>query len=126
MIYFITCLVIAVVAFCFGLFFDYISKYPTFLEEDKPKHELSPAHDSVIQSFINNRWYLQAQIRECDSLKDMATLYWKIEELETEFKDAIPDQVLITHIDELFAAHARCALALQSKLKIASLHKASS
>jgi hypothetical protein len=121
MIYLITCLAIAVVLFSFGLFFDYVSKYPTFLEEDKPKHELSPAHDSVIQAFINNRWYLQAQIRECDILKDMATLYWKIEELETEFKDAIPDQVLITHIDELFAAHARCAIALQSKLKT-SIH----
>jgi hypothetical protein len=47
----------------------------------------------------------------------MATLYWQIEELETEFKDAVPDQLLITHIDELFAAHARYAIALQSKLK---------
>ena len=121
MIYFITCVAIAVVAFCFGLFFDYISTYPTFLEEDKPKHELSPAHDSVIQSFINNRWYLQEQIQDCNSLKDMATLYWKIEELETEFKDAVPDQLLITHIDELFAAHARYAIALQSKLKT-SIH----
>jgi hypothetical protein len=124
MIYFITCFAIAVVAFCFGLFFDYISKNPTFLEDDKPNP--SPAHDSVIQSFINNRWYLQEQIQDCNSLKDMATLYWKIEELETEFKDAVRDELLITHIDELFAAHTRCALALQSKLKIASLHKASS
>lgn len=70
-----------------------------------------------IQAFINSHWTIQALIRECEDMKEMEWLYWKIEEFEEEFKDSVPDQLLITHVDELYAYHTQMALMLRRKLK---------
>jgi hypothetical protein len=56
-------------------------------------------------------------MRECTSLADMENYYWKIEMLEIDYKDVVPDKLLITHIDELFTAHSRFAIALNTALK---------
>ena len=99
-------LAVAAIVLCFGLFFHYIWAIPEYLEENKGKIASFDDYDSgVIQSFINARWGLQYQIREVKSAAELSELYWEIERLEMDYRDAIPDQVLIVHIDELFAYH---------------------
>jgi hypothetical protein len=89
------------------------------VDPSQPKYSTYPAHYSdLIQDFINYRWDLQTEIKECNDLKEMTRLYWQIEEASVEFKDFVPDQLLVEHINELFAAHARYALALKNKIEL--------
>ena len=108
---------VATIVLCFGLFFHYIWATPEYLEEKKGKIASFDDYDSgVIQAFINARWGLQYQIREVKSAEELSELYWEIERLEMDYRDAIPDQVLIVHIDELFAFHAIRANQIKSVL----------
>lgn len=91
---------------CLGLFFHYIAKHPEYMEDERKVESWGDFDSGVVQSFINARWNLQYEIRECKSLALLSELYWEIERLEMDYRDTIPDQLLIVHIDELFAFHS--------------------
>lgn len=112
----ITCLAIGALVICLALFFDYIGKNPQLLE-DEPKPELKYDSDNI-QRFINERWTLQAQIRECSDLRTMEVLYWDIEQLDIQYRDVVPYNLHCQHINELYEAHTRYALQLNTKLKV--------
>lgn len=105
------------VGICIGIIawgLHVLSKHPEYIEpvQEVPKHN-TQADSYLIQAFINARWTLQAEIRNASSMAELSDLYWEIERLSEDYKDLIPDQLLITHIDELFAYHARTAAQLR-------------
>jgi len=95
-----------------------IGKDQELILEDQPRPlpTISEDHGWIIQHFINQRWRLQAEVRECTDLAVLSDLWYEIDRLEWDFRDTIPDQLLIVHIDELFAFHAMKAAQLKKKL----------
>jgi hypothetical protein len=87
----------------------------------RPKQQPAPEQPrtenyapDMIQKFINERWTIQAEIRDANDLATMEDLYWDIERFELDYKDLVPDQLLLTHVNELFNAHARTTSRVRS------------
>lgn len=101
--------------FLFGYILHMIGK-PEQLILTEPETIKTMDDGILTQHFINQRWRLQAEIRVCTDLAILSELWYEIERLEWDYRDAIPDQILIVHIDELFAYHAARAGQLKSVL----------
>jgi hypothetical protein len=106
---------IAIALFVIGWALHIIGK-PEKLILPEPETIVTQDDGYLTQHFINQRWRLQAEIRVCTDLAVLSDLWYEIERLEWDFRDAIPDQILIVHIDELFAYHAAKAGQLKSVL----------
>jgi hypothetical protein len=72
--------------------------------------------DHMIQSLINARWDIQAQIRECKSMAELSELYWDIERLGMDYEGLVNDDLLRVHVEELFSYHARVAQEIRQVL----------
>lgn len=106
------------IGFCLFLFGYFLHIIGTPEELPDPGPVILPHEDDgyLTQQFINQRWRMQAVIRECNDLATLSDFWHDIDRLEWDYRDAIPDQVLITHVDELFAFHALRAGQLKDKL----------
>jgi hypothetical protein len=109
---------VAATLFAAGYFLHIIGKDRDMTADKQPPAlpTISEDHGWIIQHFINQRWRLQAEVRECTDLAVLSDLWYEIDRLEWDFRDTIPDQLLIVHIDELFAFHAMRAQQLKKKL----------
>ena len=109
---------VAATLFAAGYFLHIIGKDRELIQEGKPEPlpAIPEGEGWIVQHFINQRWQLQAEIRECTDLAVLSDLWYEIDRLEWDFRDTIPDQLLIVHIDELFAYHAMMAGRLNKKI----------
>ena len=96
---------IAIALFVIGWALHIIGK-PEKLILPEPEPIATQDDGYLTQHFINQRWRLQAEIRDCADLATLSDLWYEIDRLDWDFRDAIPDQILIVHIDELFSYHA--------------------
>lgn len=121
--YLILCLVwavIFVIAFAIHLAVKQLRQRARDFEKDdyKPRESLdSQQYDScIIQDMINERWRIQAKIRECLDMKYMGSLYWEIEDFGDWYKDRVPDGQLAQHLTSLFTYHTEKAVELRNTL----------
>lgn len=107
------------IGFCLFLLGYVLHMLGTRNEIADPGPVTMPEHQDdgyLTQHFINQRWKLQAEIRECNDMAVLSDLWYEIDRLDWDYRDAIPDQILIVHVDELFAFHALRAAQLRKSV----------
>lgn len=64
----------------------------------------SVEHDPlIIQAFVNERWTLQADIRNASTKEELETCRIRIETLYVKYYDTVPNEHLMVQIDSLKA-----------------------
>lgn len=73
--------------------------------QDEDKEDIineSIEHDSsIIQAFVNERWTLQADIRNASTKEELETHRIRIETLYVKYYDTVPNELLTAQIDSL-------------------------
>ena len=111
------CLAGAAMLFCFGYFFHYIGKHPEFLEDDQElTSEKIPTSysNTLLLSFYKGKWDMRMQILEAQP-QQLSDIYWKIEQFDMDYRDIVPDHLLIKAVNELYDLHTRVAKDLVHK-----------
>lgn len=108
----ILCITIAICFAVIGWGLHILGQHPEYIE---PVQEYPKEHDGwMIQHFLNERWRLQTEMAIAKDMATMSELWSEIDRLDWDFRNSVPDELLIVHIDELFAYHAYRANELRS------------